>query len=117
MKMKIYPEIKKIAGHVAAMEALVEKLTAVLPDDFDITGMEWHRAYLLSGCKERKGHLFRKGVILDNDPYGFLDNTPHGPDKSYYCFQRAGCMEDSYVGTLYFKTNVPGQFVAVPFDM
>ena len=103
--MFIYPEFKKIAGMNAAIERLAEKLAIKL---YDLEGLDFSNAYLVNGCKEKKGHLFCGSKRLDN--YGLVDDL-------YYCNQHTGYLEDDYYGTLYFKTNVPGQFVAVPFSM
>lgn len=40
-----------------------------------------------------------------------------GVTDEYYVDQWAGYAEDDYHGELYFKTNVPGQYVRVHFDM
>ncbi len=103
--MKIYPELKRIAGYNAAITRLVEKLA----DKLDVAeGLNFGDADLISGCVERGGHLYQGGVRLDN--FGLVDDL-------YYCYQQTGYCEDDYYGMLYFKTNVPGQFVAVPFEM
>lgn len=100
--MTIFPEMKKIAGMNAAIERLAQKLSMKM----DLEGLNFKDAYLISGCKEEKGHLIHAGAALDNA--GLVDGL-------YYCNQHTGYCEDDYYGTLYFKTNVPGQFVAVPF--
>ena len=100
--MNIYPQIKKIAGKNQA----VRLLSAALEEKLDCEGMNWSEACLVTGCKEKDGHLYKDGHRLDNG--GIVDDD-------YYCKQRTGYCEDDYYGTLYFKTNVPGQFVAVPF--
>lgn len=102
--MIILPEIKKIAGAVAKIERLSEQLDKKT----DLTGIGWGCAYLVSGCSEKNGHLYQSGGRLDN--HGLVDDL-------YYCDQHTGYCEDDFHGTLYFKTNVPGQFVAVPFEM
>lgn len=102
--MTIFPEMKKIAGLNAAIERLSKKLSMKV----DVDGLYFDMAYLIEGCKEKGGHLFRSGVALDNA--GLVDDL-------YYCKQYTGYCEDDFFGTLYFKTNVPGQFVAVPFEM
>ena len=102
--MDVFPEIKKIAG----MNAAIERLAAKLSQNIDVEGFDFRSAYLLEGCKEKKGHLFRGGVSLDNS--GLVDDM-------YDCAQHTGYCEDDFYGVLYFKTNVPGQFVAVPFYM
>ncbi len=102
--MIIYPEFKRIAGYNAAITRLVEKLA----DKLDVVEvLNFERAYLISGCAERGGHLYQGGARLDNG--GLVDDL-------YYCCQHTGYCEDDYYGMLYFKTNVPGQFVAVPFE-
>ena len=105
--MRIYPELKKIAGANARVKDLVKKLEEVGLDCGDLI---LQGAYLIDGCKEKNGKLFKDGKRLDN-------HSPAGPDDDYYCCQHTGYCEDCYYGTLYFKTNVPGQFVAVPFEM
>lgn len=102
--MEIIPEIKKIAGFVSAISNIAERLK----EKIDTDGMDYERSYLVSGCKEKNGHLYQHGDRLDN--CGLVDDL-------YYCSQHTGYCEDDFYGTLYFKTNVPGQFVAVPFEM
>ena len=102
--MNIYPELKKIAGANAKIDRLVKKVSEKLYAD----GLELGSAHLINGCSEKNGHLYQNGHRLDN--YGLVDDN-------YYCRQFAGYCEDYFYGTLYFKTNVPGQFVAIPFQM
>lgn len=102
--MNIYPEIKKIAGKNEQIKTLAEKVEEKLLCE----GMDWQRAYFVDGIKERGGHLYQNGCRLDNSG---------NVGDEYYCDQHTGYCEDDYYGTLYFKTNVPGQFVAVPFEM
>lgn len=105
--MKIFPEIKKIAGKSEAVERLSEKLSEKLDDTVGVC-LDFKRAHLITGCKERLGHLYdADGDRLDFQ--GLIDDT-------YYCRQYTGYCEDAFYGTLFFKTNVPGQFVAVPFE-
>lgn len=102
--MNIYPELKQIAGANAKICKLIEKLESKI----DCGGLSVENAYLISGCTEKNGHLYRNGCRLDNR--GLVDDD-------YYCNQHVGSCEDYFYGTLYYKTNVPGQFVAVPFEM
>lgn len=102
--MIVLPEIKKIAG----LNAAILRLSEILREKMDTEGLDWTSAYFVDGCKERNGHLYRRGEMLDRD--GLVDDL-------YYCEQYTGYCEDDFYGTLYFKTNVPGQFVAVPFAM
>lgn len=101
--MKIYPELKKIAGKNDAIKRLSESLYQKLGLD----GLDLECAYFVTGCTERGGHLYKDGKRLDKD--GLVDDL-------YYCTQYTGYCKDDYHGTLYFKTNVPGKFVAAPFE-
>lgn len=102
--MIVIPEIKKIAGAMDKVKRLADKIES----KFDLEGLDLYAAYLIDGCTERNGHLYRNGDRIDRD--GLVDDL-------YYCTQYTGYCEDDFYGTLYFKTNVPGQFVAVPFSM
>ncbi len=102
--MNIYPELKQIAGANEKIKRLAKKVG----EKIDCDGLMLESAYLVSGCKEKNGHLYSEGCRMDNS--GLVDDD-------YYCNQHTGYCEDHFYGTLYFKTNVPGQFVAVPFDM
>ena len=101
--MNVYPEIKKIAE----MNAERDRLNDLLADQIDCAGIDWPSARLIADCVERDGHLYRDGGRLDNS--GLVDDD-------YYCDQHAGYCEDDYHGTLYFRTDVPGQFVAIPYS-
>lgn len=101
--MNIYPEIKKISGMNEAIERLGEKLSTKI----DCSDLILKEACFITGCKERGGHLYKNEKRLDKD--GLVNND-------YYCTQYNGFCEDSFHGTLFFKTNVPGQFVAIPFE-
>lgn len=102
--MTVFPEIKKIAG----LNDRITRLCKILNEKLEDEGIDWRSAYFVNGCKERNGHLYCNGEQLDRD--GLVDDL-------YYCTQYTGYCEDDYYGTLYFKTNVPGQFVAVPFAL
>ena len=102
--MNIYPELKQIAGANAKIYRLAQKFAERL----DVEGLDFSGAYIINGCSEKNGHLYQEGERLDN--CGLVDDD-------YYCSQYTGYCEDDYYGTLYFKTNVPGQFVAIPFHM
>ena len=102
-KVDIYPEVKKIAGAIDKINRLSEKLSKKLDDE----GIEWCTAKLITGCSERNGHLYKDGDRLDNG----------NGETEYYVNQEVGYCGDDFHGYLYFKTNVPGQFVQVHFDM
>ncbi len=100
--MVIIPEIVKIAE----MNDKVKHLAKKLEEKIDTDGLCFENAYFVDDCKEQGGHLYHGGCQLDND--GLVDDQ-------YYCHQMAGYCEDDFHGTLYFKTKIPGKFVAVPF--
>jgi hypothetical protein len=102
--MKIIPELKKIAG----LNDKISHLAKIASEKMDAEGLDLQNAYLISGCKAKGKHLYKDGHRLDN--YGLTDDL-------YYCNQYTGYCEDDFYGTLYFKTDVPGQYVAVPFSM
>lgn len=102
--MNIYPELKQIAGANSKIGRLAQKITERL----DVEGLDFSRAYIINGCSEKNGHLYQDGGRLDN--CGLVDDD-------YYCSQYTGYCGDDFYGTLFFKTNVPGQFVAIPFQM
>lgn len=103
-KMTIIPELKKIAGLNDRIKNLAEKVV----NKYDLEGLDIQSAYLISGCRQKGKHLYKDGHRLTN--YGLTDDL-------YYCNQYTGYCGDDYYGTLYFKTDVPGQYVAVPFAM
>ena len=105
--MNIYPEIKQIVELNEKITQLIEKLSSQL----DVDGCDFNDAYFVKNCEEINNHLYdSEGNQLDNDSYGLIDDD-------YYCCQYTGYCGDDFHGTLYFKTDVPGQFVAVPFNV
>ena len=105
MKMTVIPELKKIA----CLNDKIEHLAKIVGEKMDVDGLDFRSAYLVSGCRAKGKHLYNKdGFRLDNS--GLVDDL-------YYCNQHTGYCEDDFYGTLYFKTDVPGQYVAVPFAM
>lgn len=102
--MKIIPELKKIAG----LNDKIDRLAKIVGEKMDADGLDIRGAYLISGCSAKGEHLYCDGHRLDN--CGLVDDL-------YYCNQYTGYCEDDFYGTLYFKTDVPGQYVAVPFAM
>ena len=105
--MNIYPEIKQIVELSEKITQLIEKLSSQL----DVDGCDFNDAYFVKNCEEINNHLYdSERNQLDNDSYGLIDDD-------YYCCQYTGYCEDDFYGTLYFKTDVPGQFVAIPFNV
>ena len=101
-EMIIYAEFRELANACDNIRATAEKLKHKI----DISDMGLFEVYLSRGCTERDGHLFQDGKQLDNCGVQF---------NQYYLQQFHGFCEDSYYGTMYFKTTTPGEFVAVPF--
>lgn len=100
--MVIIPELKKIAG----LNEKIVRLSRIVADKVDKEGCNFECAQFISGCNVKGNHLYKNGQILDNcglkyDLY-YCDQTPLDDDGGFY-------------GTLYFKTDVPGQYVAVPY--
>lgn len=106
--MKVIKEIVKIAELVNKINKLSAKLEIKEELDLSIDDLNLTDSYFINGCEERNGHLYHGASRLDNS--GLVDDL-------YYTWQKAGYCEDDFYGTLYFKTDVPGQFVAVPFQM
>lgn len=112
--MKIFKELQSIAFHNAQVKRLVSFFWAradvpLDPDDWEV---HFDEATLVHGCFEREGHLYQN--CLDSDRQ--LDNGPAVTEESeYYCEQYSGYSEDDFHGNLYFKTELPGAFVKVPF--
>lgn len=104
--MKIHKEVKKIA----VLSSKLVKLINQLSNEIDTDGCDWQNATFIDGCTEKGGHLYKDGRRLDNGDYTFDD-----ADDYYCCQYSVDYCEDCYYGTLYFKVDVPGQFVAVPF--
>jgi hypothetical protein len=104
--MQIIHELKRIAAANAKRDYWIKQLE--LSGKVEMDDLHIESAYLIDGCKEKNGHLYQNGWCLDNS--GLVDDQ-------YYCYQTQGYHEDDFYGTLYFKTNVPGQFVQVPFHM
>lgn len=105
--MNTYPEIKKIAELNEEIEKLIEKLSTQL----DVDGLDFFAAHFVKDCVEKNNHLYdSEGNQLDNDCDGPVDDD-------YYCLQYTGYFADDYYGRLYFKTDVPGTFIEVPFQM
>lgn len=102
--MNIYSEIKKIAGYNHAINELVNKLK----DKIDCEGLFFEQAKLISGCSIRSDGLYQNGELLSEG---------EAVNDDYFCNQSTGYCEDDYYGTVWFKTNVPGQFVEIPFAL
>lgn len=95
--MNEYKEIKQIAKAMAKIHNLEKQLS----DKLDCEGIIWTTAEFVSLDKEDIEH--------------FKNNN--GETEEYFVEQRTGYCEDDYHGYLFFKSDVPGQFVRVYFAM
>lgn len=95
--METFKEVKEIAKCVSKIGFLAKKLDALMDTD----GIEWYTAQFVS---------------LDKEDIEHFKNT-NGVTEEYFVDQWTGYCEDDFHGELYFKTDVPGQYVRVHFDM
>lgn len=103
--MNIYPEFKKIA----MMNAKVERLAKALEGRLDMDGLDVRAARLIHGCNVINGELYQNGERLTNGG-GCVDSD-------YFVHQLTGYLGDDFYGTVYYGTDVPGEYVTVPFAM
>lgn len=96
--MNIYKEIKKLASLNAKREHLIETINRKYGDLGE--GVDWNTARFVSLSKE--------------DIQSFRDSGDE--DDDYFVSQSTGWTCDDYYGHLWFKTDVPGQYVRVYFE-
>lgn len=94
--MNVYKEIKEIAKAMAKVKHLAEKIS----EKIDTDGINWASAEFVNLDKEDIKSFGSKGTTED-----------------YFVDQWVGYCEDDYHGFLYFKTDVPSQYVRVSFAM
>ena len=97
-RMNIYKEMKQIA----MLNAKQEKLIKSLEEKIDIEGLCFGTACLVS---------------LTNDDIKRFKETGNYVDDDYFVSQHTGYCGDDFYGHLWFKTNVPGQYVRIYFSM
>lgn len=102
-RMSYAKDLKKLAKLKARLDRMVEHI--IKTADLDTDGLELHGADLITGCTERNGRLYHQGHCIGRD------------EGDYYCNQSQGYCEDHFFGYLYFKTDVPGEYVRIYFDM
>ena len=95
--MRTFKEVKEIAKCVSKIGTLVDRLG----DYIDTEDINWYTAKLVSLDKEDIEHF----------------KNSNGVTEEYFVDQWTGYCEDDYHGELFFKTDVPGQYVRVHFDM
>ena len=94
--MKIFKEVKEIAKKNAQIEFLIDKLS----NKIDTVDIDWTTAKFISLSKEEIKRF----------------KHSNSETEDYFVYQRTGYAEDSFHGWLYFKTEVPGQYVRVYFS-
>ena len=95
--MKIYKEIKQIAKKKEQIKSLVTELTN---KGVDIDGIEWWSAEFVTLSKKAIEYF----------------KSHNGETDEYFVDQSTGYSEDDYFGYLYFKTDVPAQYVRVYYE-
>lgn len=95
--MNVYKEAKQIAKCMSKIHHLIEMLN----EKTDIEGVDWSTAEFVSFTKEDEAHF----------------RACNGETEDYFVDQTVGYFGDDYYGWLYFKTDVPGQYVKVHFSM
>lgn len=95
--MKIYKEIKEIAKCNSKIDRLAGRIKDKFPEEIDTESIDWRTA---------------KFVTMNQK---LLKSLEQYYDE-YYCEQHNGYHEDDFYGWLYFKTDVPGQYVQVYFE-
>lgn len=93
--MNVYPEVKKICSLNLKMAELIKKLS----DKIDLGGVRWETAEFVKLNKQDIEYM-KERYYETND---------------YFTEQHVGYQEDDFYGYLYFKTDVPGQYVRVYF--
>lgn len=96
--MKIYKEVSEIANKLSEINSLVDKLEEYR---LDIHGVDWTTA---------------KFFTPDEDDIKYFEDT-NGVTEDYYVTQNIGYCEDYCYGHLYFKTDIPNQYVKVYFEV
>lgn len=99
--MKIYKEVKKIACKVAQVDCLIKMIAEKLDD---VEGIDWHNARLIDGLTVKGKYLYEGSSRIAEEA------------DDYYVNQWTGYCEDDYYGYLYFKIDVPGQYVKVYYE-
>lgn len=115
--IRYFSEFEEIAElnekRFALLESLQQKKEELpwLLEELPIDEMSFENARFVTDCEEKNGHLYQNGVQVDNGSRSTYKDV-------YYCHQLAdGYCEDSWYGTMYFRTRKPDVFVAIPFSI
>lgn len=95
--MNFYKEIKEIAKCMSKVSRLAQDISYKI----DAEGVFWHTAEFVTLSKEDIKGMFDPKTEVTED---------------YYVDQSVGMCGDDYYGYLYFKTDVPGQYVKVYYE-
>lgn len=93
--MNVYKEVKQIAKCIQKIKQLSEKLE----EDYDIADVDWETAKFVSLTKKQIKRF----------------EETNNATEDYYVEQHQGYCEDDFYGWLWFKTDVPGQYIKVAF--
>lgn len=96
-QIPIYKEIKRIA----CLNAQINRLVNILGERFDGYGIDWYSAELVSGLTVGERGLYDGETCIAE----WCDD--------YFVDQHTGYCAYYYYGDLYFRTDVPGQYVKV----
>ena len=97
--MKVYSEIKEITECVSKINTLIEKLDSDY--GLDVFGIDWTTVEFVS---------------LDDEDIEYFKNI-NGVTDDYFVDQRPVYCENDFHGNLYFKTDIPSQYVKVYCDL
>lgn len=95
--MNIFKEVKEIAKKNAQIKFLIDKLS----NETDTEDVDWTTAEFVSLSKEDINRF----------------KLSNSETEDCFVYQRTGYVEDNFYGWLYFKTDVPGQYVRVYFSI
>ena len=99
-QIPIYKEIKRIA----CLNAQINRLANILRERLDDYGIDWYSAELVSGLAVGERGLYHGETYIAE----WCDD--------YFVDQHTGYCEDDFYGHLYFRTDVPGQYVKVYYN-
>jgi hypothetical protein len=95
--MKEFKKIKQIAKVIEEVRDLVKQLS----NELDTEGIDWASAEFVTLDKEDIKH--------------FKDHN--GETEEYFVKEWTGYSKDDFYGYLYFKTDIPEQYVRVYYHM
>ncbi len=106
--LEIMSELTNSLLKIAELQNQINRLKKgkMIQDEFNDC-MWWEVKEVIENCTEIDGSLYdEKGAWICDG--GLVDNV-------YYCNQSVGYYEDDYYGTMYYKTEKKGVFIAVSY--